>query len=96
MGGWWQERIEHLKAVIEDDIKRDLYLGCVIKVARHGEVAIEQAFGHADEGRKKPLALDSVFGALAGDIRFTTALRAAYAALAPATPDAVRRALTDV
>jgi fructuronate reductase len=42
------------------------------------------------------LALDSVFGALAGDIRFTTALRAAYAALAPATPDAVRRALTDV
>jgi fructuronate reductase len=42
------------------------------------------------------LALDSVFGALAGDIRFTTALRAAYAALAPATPDAVRRELTDV
>jgi fructuronate reductase len=42
------------------------------------------------------LALDSVFGALAGDIRFTTALRGAYAALAPATPDAVHRALTDV
>jgi fructuronate reductase len=39
------------------------------------------------------LALDGVFGALAGDTRFTTALRAAHAALATATPDAVRHAL---
>jgi fructuronate reductase len=39
------------------------------------------------------LALDGVFGALAGDPRFTTALRAAHAALTPATPDAVRHAL---
>ena len=41
------------------------------------------------------LALDGVFGALAGDTRFTTALRAAHAALAPATPDAVRHALNN-
>ena len=61
MSGWWKERIEHLKAVIEDDIARDLYLGCVIKVARDGEVWLEQAFGHADEGRTRKLGLDSVF-----------------------------------
>ena len=39
------------------------------------------------------LALDGVFGALAGDARFAAALAGAYAALAPATPDAVRHAL---
>ena len=33
------------------------------------------------------------FGALAGDPRFAAALAGAYAALAPATPDAVRHAL---
>src|SRR5690606_41693709 len=39
------------------------------------------------------LALDAVFGTLAGDARFVAALRDAYAALEPATPDAVRHAL---
>jgi len=39
------------------------------------------------------LALDGVFGTLAGDARFVTALTDAYVALAPATPQAVRRVL---
>ncbi|MCR6687641.1 mannitol dehydrogenase family protein [Pseudoxanthomonas sp.] len=39
------------------------------------------------------LALDGVFGTLAGDPRFAAAMGEAYAALAPATPDAVRHAL---
>jgi fructuronate reductase len=42
------------------------------------------------------LGLDGVFGALAEDDRFVAVLRDAHAALAPATPDAVRRELTDV
>jgi len=39
------------------------------------------------------LALDGVFGTLAGDARFAAALGEAYAALDPATPEAVRLAL---
>ena len=59
--GWDPDRLDHLTAVIEDDLRKDRYLGAVIKVARHGEIGIEMAFGHADEARQKPLTLNSVF-----------------------------------
>lgn len=39
------------------------------------------------------LALDAVFGSVSGDAMFVDALRAGYAALGDATPDAVRHAL---
>lgn len=39
------------------------------------------------------LALEGVFGTLAGDARFATALAQAYAALEPGSPDAVRQVL---
>ena len=59
--GWDQARLDHLKAVIDEDIAKGKYLGAVLKVTRGGEVGVEQAFGHADEAKTKPLALDSVF-----------------------------------
>jgi len=59
--GWRKDRLEHLKAVINDDIARSRYFGAVIKVTRNGEVGIEQAFGAEAAPGTKPLALDSVF-----------------------------------
>ena len=38
---WRQDRIDHLTKVIQDDIYKGLYYGCVIKVARGGEVGLE-------------------------------------------------------
>ena len=60
-GGFRPERMAHLKAVIEDDIKKERYWGAVIKVTRGGEVGIEQAIGAEGKPGTKPLALNSVF-----------------------------------
>ena len=58
---WRPDRMAHLKAVIEEDIRKDLYFGAVIKVARGGEVGIEEAIGTRAGAGSKPLTLDTVF-----------------------------------
>jgi CubicO group peptidase (beta-lactamase class C family) len=55
------KRLHHLKAVIEDDIKRGLYYGGVILVARHGVVGMHEAIGYVDPQTKKPVKKNSVF-----------------------------------
>ena len=55
------ERLQHLKAVIEDDIRRGRYYGAVVTIARNGEVAMQQAIGAADGEGTRPLTTDSVF-----------------------------------
>ncbi len=55
------ERMRHLKAVIEDDVRRGRYLGAVVVVARHGVVGIHEAIGYADSTRQQPLKKNSVF-----------------------------------
>ena len=59
--GWRQDRLDHVQAVIRDDIVKGRYYGAVIKVARAGEVALEVAIGDEGGAGTKPLALDSVF-----------------------------------
>jgi CubicO group peptidase (beta-lactamase class C family) len=54
-------RLSHLRAVVEEDIRRGLYLGGVLIVARHGEVGLHEALGHADEARTRAVRKDSVF-----------------------------------
>ncbi len=61
MGAWRQDRLDHLKTVIEGDIARGLYYGAVVKVARSGEVALEVAIGDEGGPGTKPLSTDSVF-----------------------------------
>ena len=56
-----QERLQHLKGVIADDVGAERYYGAVIAVARGGRLGIHEAIGHADAARKKPLQRDSVF-----------------------------------
>ncbi len=60
-GGFRPDRMAHLKAVIEDDIKKERYWGAVIKVARGGDVGIEAAIGAEGKPGTRPLTLDSVF-----------------------------------
>jgi len=59
--GMNEARLTHLRGVIEADIKRRLYHGAVMIVARHGRIAFQAALGSADEQRTRPLQPDSVF-----------------------------------
>ena len=68
------ERLQHLKAVIEDDIKNDLYFGGTMIVARHGEIGFYEAFGHADSKKTIPVKKDSVFSLFSVSKTFTNAL----------------------
>lgn len=56
-----QDRLDHLRMVIEDDIRQQRYFGAVVSVARHGEVGLQEAFGYGDAQQTQPLQLDSVF-----------------------------------
>jgi CubicO group peptidase (beta-lactamase class C family) len=55
------ERMQHLKAVIEDDVRRGRYYGAVVVVARHGVVGLHETIGHTDAQRDRPLKENSVF-----------------------------------
>ena len=54
-------RLRHLKAVIEDDIKRGRYYGGVILVARKGVIGLHEAIGLIDPTTRKPVTKKSVF-----------------------------------
>lgn len=56
-----QERLAHLKSVIEDDVRQGRYYGAVIRVARGGELGIDATIGAADADARLPLAPDAVF-----------------------------------
>ncbi|HTW38263.1 MAG TPA: serine hydrolase domain-containing protein [Steroidobacteraceae bacterium] len=73
-GGLDRGRLLHLKAVVEEDIHRGLYLGGVLIVARHGEVGLYEALGHADEARTRAVAQDSVFSIFSVTKAFTNVL----------------------
>ncbi len=56
-----ETRLEHLRASIEADVKRGLYHGAVIIVARHGRIGLQAAIGSADLAQTRPLQTQSVF-----------------------------------
>ena len=56
-----ETRLEHLRATIEADVKRRLYHGAVIIVARHGRIGFQAAIGSADLAQTRPLQGQSVF-----------------------------------
>lgn len=68
------ERLAHLKAVVEDDIKKDLYFGGRLVIARHGEIVFNEAFGHADSKKTRPVRMDSVFSLFSVTKTFTNVL----------------------
>jgi CubicO group peptidase (beta-lactamase class C family) len=58
---WRGDLLDQLRTVIEGDIKKGLYYGVTIKVARAGEVGVEMSIGDEGGPGTKPLAIDSVF-----------------------------------
>ncbi len=58
---WRKDRIDHLTTVIQDDIDKGRYYGCVIKVTRGGEPGIEMAFGTENGGVSRALTTETVF-----------------------------------
>jgi CubicO group peptidase (beta-lactamase class C family) len=72
--GLSQDRLLHLKSVIQDDIRAHRYYGAVISVARHGSVGLFESLGHADSAGQRPLSKDSVFSLFSVTKAFTNAL----------------------
>lgn len=60
-GGLNQERLQHLKQVITDDIDRGDYFGARIIVARHGEIGLDASIGYGDEMGTKAVQDNSVY-----------------------------------
>jgi CubicO group peptidase (beta-lactamase class C family) len=54
-------RLQRLREVIEADVQSNLYHGAVVSVARHGEVALDEAIGFADAAHSISLQTNSVF-----------------------------------
>jgi CubicO group peptidase (beta-lactamase class C family) len=73
-GGFWQERLDHLKAVIEADVKSGAYYGAAIKVSRGDEVGVDMVIGAEDADGKKPLRKDSVYSIFSTTKAFTNVL----------------------
>ncbi len=74
-GGLDHERLLHLKAAIEADIRKGLYFGGVIAVARHGKLALYEATGHANANGAGPaVRKDSVFSIFSVTKAFTNVL----------------------
>src|SRR5271170_2242664 len=67
-------RLEHLKSIVEDDIKKDLYFGGTIIVARRGEIGLYEAFGHADSKKTRKVEKDSVFSLFSVSKSFASVL----------------------
>jgi CubicO group peptidase (beta-lactamase class C family) len=74
MSGFWQERLDHLKAEIEADVEKGAYFGAVLRVMRGGVVGFDEAIGYADGDKTKPLAKDSVFSIFSTTKAFTNIL----------------------
>lgn len=69
-----QDRLLHLKSVIEEDIRNGLYYGGAIAIGRYGELEFYETFGHADPEAKRPVKKDSVFTLFSTTKAFTNVL----------------------
>jgi CubicO group peptidase (beta-lactamase class C family) len=72
--GLSKDRLGELRQSIERDIGQGRYFGAVLAVARHGQVGLHTAIGHADQAARRPLKLDSVFSIFSVTKAFTNAL----------------------
>lgn len=72
--GLREDRLEHLRAAIADDIARGRYHGGVICVARRGEIGLHAAIGHGYRDQQTPLTKDAVFSLFSVTKAFTNVL----------------------
>lgn len=67
-------RLMELRAIMQADIRQQRCLGGVLLVARHGQIGLFEACGHADDNRMQPVRTDSVFSVLDITKAFTNVL----------------------
>lgn len=72
--GFDARALEQVEAALRSDVECGNIDGAVIKVARHGELALSAAFGYADRSRGVQMREDSVFKVLSLTKAFTTTL----------------------
>ncbi|HEV7716421.1 MAG TPA: serine hydrolase domain-containing protein [Steroidobacteraceae bacterium] len=72
--GLRQDRLNHLLAVMRDDVARGRYHGGVICVGRHGHLGVHAAVGHGYRDQKTPLTTSSVFSIFSTTKAFTNVL----------------------
>ena len=72
--GLREDRLEHLRATIADDISRGRYHGGVVCVGRGGKIGLHAAIGHGDRDRQAPLTQDTVFSLFSVTKAFTNVL----------------------
>ncbi|HTQ98501.1 MAG TPA: serine hydrolase domain-containing protein, partial [Candidatus Acidoferrum sp.] len=72
--GFDAARLQHLRETIHHDITTAKYFGAVVLVARHGEIALQEAFGFSHGDHQHKLQLNSVFSLFSLTKAFTTVL----------------------
>jgi len=59
--GFSAERLDRIRTTMEADIARGQLPGAVIAIARRGQLAYFEAFGHVDGARTRPMPRDAIF-----------------------------------
>lgn len=59
--GFSTVRLERIRTTLEADIARGQLPGAVVAVARRGQLAYFEAFGHLDGARTRPMPRDAIF-----------------------------------
>jgi CubicO group peptidase (beta-lactamase class C family) len=68
------ERLNHLRSVIEADVRSGLYFGAVIRAGQAGQIELEACIGAADEQGHETLQAESVFSLFSMSKAFTNVL----------------------
>jgi len=72
--GFDAKRLQRLRDAIGRDVDASRYDGCVLLVARRGEVAFHEAFGFADRAAARPARIDDVFFSMSIAKQLTNAM----------------------
>lgn len=67
------KRMKVLEEAAENLLEQYRVPGCIVAIAKHGEIVYERAFGYRDIGTKKPIDTDTVFGLASLTKSFTCA-----------------------
>ena len=60
-GGFIEERLQRIDAVLEREIAEGRMPGAVALIARHGDIVYHRSFGYADIESGKPMSNDGIF-----------------------------------
>ena len=59
--GFASDRLQRIGTALEREIANGTLPGCVVAIARRGELAFHEAFGFLDVGARVPMPKDAIF-----------------------------------